>query len=254
MADDESHSKEAPEIISPQEAISRIKAKKEKTPEQLFSIFFPEASHFKESSILLLFDPITHDPTLKQAALAILGIGIFKEEGLQGHAGHKKIPVQQKDLISSLIETHFKYCDVTFSPGDIINRFDSYFDSMVALARLASVTEKMINNVRDDLQKWRDKITKAVSEGNFRSNWRELIKEELISSYEYHPKSQAQALAIVFLKYAPKASNIGIARWVNAVLESLGCPTASESKLREYIEQERKLRPWLSPKSSKNNP
>jgi len=123
---------------------------------------------------------------------------------------------------------------------------------MAAIARLAGVTDKKINDVWDDLQKWRDKISQAVSQGNFPANWRELTKVELISSFKYRPKSEAQAFAIIFLGYAPTASDKIIATWVNTVLKSLQCHTASESKLRNFISKERDLRPWLPRKPFKN--
>jgi hypothetical protein len=192
---------------------------------------------------------------LKQATLAILGTGIIGENGLKGHARHKKnFPVNQRDLISALIETHFKYCDVKFFPGDILKRFDSYFDSMAALARIADATDFQIKQAKDNLKNLRDKIFLAVSQGNFPSNWREIMKEELISSYEYHPKTEAQAFAIIFLEHAHGASNRTIVKWVNASLKSLGRRTASATKLRENLQKEREIRPWLPQESSTNHP
>ena len=95
------------------------------------------------------------------------------------------------------------------------------------------------------------KVHLAVSQGKFPSNWRELTKVELISAWKYRPKTEAQAFAIIFLQYAPKARNYTIAVWVNAVLKSLGCPTVSNSNLHEYIEKERGLRPYLLRPSSR---
>ncbi|MBU4232786.1 MAG: hypothetical protein L6277_04755 [Desulfobacterales bacterium] len=227
-----------------------FKPREQAEAERLFFLFFPEASHWETPSILLPFNPTNYFPEFKQEALAILSTGIIGEDGLKGHK--ETFPVNQRDLIIALLETDFKYRDVTFFPGDILKRFDRDFNSMAAIASLAGVTDKKIKNVRDDLQKWRDKISQAVSQGIFPSNWRELMKEELISSYEYHPKSQAQAFAIIFLGYAPTASDKIIATWVNAVLKSLQCHTASESKLREYISKERELRSSLPRKPSKN--
>lgn len=224
----------------------KIKPKEQAEAERLFFLFFPKASHWKPPSILLPFDPVTYVPYLKQTALAILGTGIIGENGLKGHKGHKEtFPVDQSDLIGALVDTHFKYRDVTFFPKDIINRFDSYFDGMATIASLSGVTDKKIKDVRNYLQKWRDKISQAVSQGNFPANWRELIKCELITTREYRPKSEAQAFANVFLEYVSKAKDNRIALWVNDILKSLGRPTASNSKLRDYVKKERELRPYL---------
>jgi hypothetical protein len=228
----------------------KFKPKEQAEAERLFFFFFPEASHWKPPSILLPFDPVTYVPYFKQTALTILRTGIIGKNGLKGHAGHREtFPVDQRDLIGALVDTHFKYRDVTFFPGDILKRFDRDFNSMAAIARLAGVTDKKINDVWNDLQKWRDKISQAVSQGIFPSNWRELMKEELISSYEYHPKSQAQAFAIIFLGYAPKASDKRIATWVNTVLKSLQCP-CKESKLTTLLAKS-VTTSWLQ-KPSKN--
>ena len=207
----------------------KFKPKEQAEAERLFFLFFPEASHRKLPSILVPFDPVTYVPYFKQTALAILRTGIVGENGLKGHVGHREtFPVDQRNLIGALVDTHFKYRDITFYPGDILKLFDGYFDIMAALARLSGVTDKKINDVWDDLQKWRDKISQAVSQGNFPANWRELTKVELISSYKYRPKSEGQAFAIVFLEYVPQAKDNRIAIWVNAILKSLGLPTAKQ--------------------------
>jgi len=233
-------------------ALKRIRAKKkEKEPteaERLFSLFFPEASHWEAPSILLPFNPTTYLPYFKQNALAILSTGIIGENGLKGHVEH----IKQKDLIIDLLNKDYQYRKTTFFPEDILNQFDSNFDSMAALARLAGATDFQIKQARDNLKILRDKIFLAVSQGNFPPNWHELIKVKLISSRRYHAKSQAQAFAIIFLEYAPKASANRIAPWVNAVLKSLGRPTASNSKLREYINKKRNLMPWLLQEPAKN--
>lgn len=157
-------------------ALERAKAKKQTEPqtrelseaERLFLLFFPEASNWKPSSILLPFDPVTYVPYLKQAALAILGTGIIGETGLKGHAGHKKFfPVDQRQLISDLVDKHYKYTDTTYFPRDILKRFDSYFNSIAALASLAGITDKKIDAVRNNLQRWRDKISQSVRDGSF---------------------------------------------------------------------------------------
>jgi hypothetical protein len=233
----------------------KIKPKEQAEAEKLLFFFFPEASHWEAPTILLPFNPTTYFPEFKQEALAILSTGIIKEDGLRG-TGHKEFfPVNQrdlKDLIIALLEKDYQYQDVTFYPGDILNKFDFYFDNMAALAKLAGITDSKINKVRRSLQTWRDQISLSVSQGAFPSNWRELLKGELITCFPYKPKSQAQAFAIIFLGYAPIASDKTIAIWVNTVLKYLQRHTASESKLREYISKERKLRPRLPQKPSKN--
>jgi hypothetical protein len=201
----------------------------------------------------LPFNPETDIPFFKQAALAILKTGIIGENGLKGHAGHKKdFPVNVEYLIVDLVDKHYNYTDVNFFPGDILNIFDGYFDNMATLARFAGITDKKIDNVNKILQIWRDKISQALSQGNFPANWRELVREELISSYKYHPKTKAEAFAVVFLRHAPQASDNRIATWSNDVLKSLSDSTVSKSKLREYIKKERKLRPYLTQNLSKN--
>jgi len=252
------------------DALRRAKAKKQTEPkggvtaqqlvkeqseaERLFFLFFPEALHWQNPSILVPFNPSNYLPHFKQDALAILGTGIIGENGLKGHAGHKKFfPVDQKDLIISLIDRDYQYHSIAFYPGDILKKFDSNLDSMVALARIAGATDFQIKQAKDNLKNLRDKIFFAVSQGNFPPNWRELIKEELISSYKHYPKTQAQAFAIVFLEYVPQAKTKRIVTWVNAVLKSLERLPASEARLWKYIEKERKLRPHLRQKPS-NNP
>jgi len=237
-----------------QQVLARAKAKKQNEPqlkeqseaERLFQYCFPEASSWKTPSLLLPLDPFSDIAYLKKAALAILGTGIFRENELKCHAGHKKnYPVPLRDLILDLVDRHFKYVDITFFPSDIIKHFDNSFDSMAAFARLAGVTDKKINDVRQDLQKWREKILLAVDQGSFPSNWRELTKVELISSWRYRPRSEAQAFAHVLLGYVPQAPDNRIAIWVNAIIESLGQPPVSISNLRAYINKERKRRPYL---------
>lgn len=229
--------------------VIKIKPKEQAEAERLFFLFFPEASHWEAPSILLPFNPANYLPDFKQNALAILSTGIIEENGLKGHAGY---PVNQRDLIIALIDTDYQYRNITFFPEDILKQFDSNFDSMAALAHLSGATDFQIKQAMDDLKKLRDKISLSVSQGKFPPNWRELIKVELISSWRYHAKSQAQSFAIVFLEYVPQASANKIAPWVNVVLKSLGRPTASKSKLREYIKKERQLRPWLPQEPPKN--
>lgn len=228
-----------------------IKPKEQAEAERLFFIFFPEASHWEAPDILLPFNPTNYFPEFKQEALAILMTGIIGKDGLKGHK--ETFPVNQKDLIIALLDTDFKYRDVIYFPGDIIKKFDYHFDGMVAFARLSGVTEKQIKDVRDRLQKWRDKIIQAVSRSKFPSNWRELIRGESLALISYKPKSQAQAFAIILLEVVPSADDKEIAEWVNTFLKSLGRPTASESRLRGYISKKRELRPWLARKPS-NNP
>jgi len=233
----------------------KIKPKEQAEAEKLYILFFPEASYWEAPTILLPVNPNTYPPFFKQAALAILSTGIIGEDGLKG-VGHKEFfPINQrdlKDLIIALLDKDYQFQDFTFYPGDILNKFDFYFDNMTTLAKLAGITDSKINKVRQALQKWREQISSSVSQGVFPSNWRELVKGELITSFPYKPKSQAQAFAIIFLGYASIASNKTIAIWVNTVLKSLQRPTVSESKLRDYISKERKLRPWLPRKPSKN--
>ncbi len=228
----------------------KIKSEEQAEAERLFFLFFPEASHWEPPSILLPFDPITYVPYLKEVALAILSTGIIGEDGLKG--SRETFPVNQRDLIGTLVDTHYKYTNITYYPGDIIRRFDNLFKSLTAFVRLAGVKDSGPLGIKKVQNEWRKKVHLAVSQGNFPSNWRELTKVDLISAWKYRPRSEAHAFAIIFLHYAPQASDNRIALWVNATLESLGRPTASQSKLRDYISKERKLRPWLPQKPSKN--
>jgi hypothetical protein len=249
-----------------QRVLERAKAKKQTEPqakehseaERLFNLIFPEASHWKAdySQPLTAFDPITYVPYLKEAALAILDTGIIGENGLMDYEGHKEIfhfdRRDLRDLISALVDTHYKYCDVTFSPGDILRHFDNLFESVAVFVRLAGVKDSGERGIKKVREGWREKVSLAVSQGTFPSNWRELTKAALISSWKYRPRTEAQALAIVFLGYAPQARNIRIATWVNAILPPLGRNTVSKSRLRDYIKTERQLRPRLPQENSKN--
>lgn len=234
-----------------QQVLERTKAKKQTVSqikeqseaERLFQYCFPELSCRETPSLLLPLAPFSGVTYLKQGALDMLSSGIFGENELNGHAGHKKnYPVPLGDLIIQLVETHFKYVDITFFPGDIIKHFDNSFDSMAAMARMGGVRDKELERKKKE---WREKISLAVAQGKFPSNWREIAKVELISSRKYRPKSEAQAFAIVFLGYVPQAPDNRIAIWVKAILKSLGQDTVSISELREYIKKERQRRPYL---------
>ena len=242
-------------------ALKRVKdrkqaeAKKQTEPQikepseadRLFDLIFPEASHWKAdySQPLAAFDPITYVPYLKQVALAILDTGIIGENGLKGHALHKKPLLANRrdirDLISALVDIDYQYQQVIYSPGDIINLFDSRFDIVAAFARIGGVKNKEIKKTQ---QKWGKEISLAVAQGKFPPNWRELTKVEIISSYKYRPKSEAQALAIKFLQYVPQAPTGRIVTWVNMVLKALGRRPVSKSKLHDYISS-RKQEPIL---------
>lgn len=271
MSEDESQTKEAPQInavitcIQKEETLShefqkkvlaRAKAKKEpeakekqSEAERLFFLFFPEASHWEAPSMLLPFNPTTYLPYFKQEALAILATGIITEQGLKGHAGHKKIfPFNQRDLrdlIVALLDIDYQYQEVYLSPRDILKHFDNRFESAAAFARLSGVRGKRIKEVHEE---WREKISLAVSRGNFPSNWRELSKGNLVRSYKYLPKTEAQALANVFLQYASQAPPSiivewvptgRIVEWVNAILKSLGRPTVGKTNLNKFISKRR---------------
>jgi hypothetical protein len=224
--------------------IIKIKPKEQAEAERLFFRFFPEASHWEEPSILIPFDPITYIPYLRQAALAILSTGIIGEKGLKGHTGHKEFfPVEQRELISALVEANFRFREVTFLPNDIIKHFETRFDIAAAVARQGGVKDKVISKVR---REWREKISLTISQGKFPSNWRELIKADYFSLVKYRPRTEAQAYVNIFLHFAPQASDNRIAIWVNETLKSFGQPSVSSSNLREYIKKERQRRPYLS--------
>lgn len=234
-----------------QQVLERTKAKKQTVPqikeqseaERLFQYCFPEYSCRETPSLLLPLAPFSGVTYLKKGALDMFSSGIFGENELNGHAGHKKnYPVPLGDLIIDLVETHFKYVDITFFPGDIIKHFDNSFDSMAAMARMGGVRDKELERKKKE---WREKISLAVAQGKFPSNWREIAKVELISSRKYRPKSEAQAFAIVLLGYVPQAPDNRIAIWVKAILKSLGQDTVSISELREYIKKELQRRPYL---------
>lgn len=144
-----------------QKVLARAKAKKEPEAEEsqseaerLFYLIFPEALHWKAdySQPLAAFDPITYVPYLKETALVILGTGIIGESGLKGHAGHgETFPVDLRDLIGALVDIHYKYTDIIFSPKDILTHFDNRFEGVAAFARLAGVKdlgERGIKKVR----------------------------------------------------------------------------------------------------------
>jgi hypothetical protein len=224
--------------------LTEPRAKEQSEAERLFYLIFPEALHWKAdySQPLAAFDPITYVPYLKETALAILGTGIIGESGLKGHAGHgETFPVDLRDLIGALVDTHFKYTEIIFSPEDILTHFDNRFEGVAAFARLAGVKDLGERGIKKVREEWRGKVYLAVSQGKFPPNWRELTKVQIISSYKYRPKSEAQALANVFLTFVPQAKADRIVTWVKKTLESLGGPPVGRTSLNDYISK-RKLR------------
>ena len=225
-------------------ALERAKAKRQPKPqtkelseaECFFSKYcYPEA-------------PFWENRIFKQAALNVLGSGIFGENELKGHAGHKKTyPVPLGDLIIHLVETHFKYVDIIFAPGDILKAFDGRFEMMAAMARIGGVRDETLKRIQTE---WREKISLAGAQGKFPSNWREIAKMEMISSWKYRPRSEAHASAHVFLGYLPQAPPSRIVEWVNLALTSLKRPTLSKSGLHNYISKEQQKISEITPIST----
>jgi hypothetical protein len=232
-------------------AVEKAKARK---AERLFNLFFPEASHWKDPSILLPFNPTNYPLQFKQGALSILSTGIIGENGLKGYAGNKEFfPINQRDLIIALLDTDYQYRDVVLYPEHIIKHFDNCFATMAAMARMADVTDNKIEKEKERLNKWREAISLTITQGGFPSNWREILKKESITAWNYKPRSRAHAFANVFLEFASKASDKTIGIWTNTSLKSLGHLTASLSKLRGYISQQRNQKSWLRQEPSQNS-
>ncbi len=76
--------------------------------------------------------------TEKQAALAMLGSGIFGDNLLKGHAKHKTTyPVNLGSLIYELVNVHGGYSyvpPISYVKEDIIGEFDHHFSYVSAIA------------------------------------------------------------------------------------------------------------------------
>ncbi len=71
-----------------------------------------------------------------------------------------------KDLISALVDVHFKYQEIIFSPGDILKHFDNLFKSVAAFVRLVGVKDSGDQGIK--------KVRKSGEKGVSRSLSRQI--------------------------------------------------------------------------------
>jgi hypothetical protein len=174
----------------------------------------------------------------KQAALDMLGSGIFGDNVLKGHAKRKTTyPVSLGNLIYELVNLYFAYAyppPISYIHEEIVGTFNHHFSYVSAIAQLAGVKK---NEIDDYWEVWREKISKAVDKGKFSPDWHKLI-EEMMFKGEHRPQKIAYGLANIFLSYCLLAPPSRVALWVNDILKSLGLDPFSDSSLRDYIKLE----------------
>lgn len=179
--------------------------------------------------------PFWKNQAAKQAALAMLGTGIFGDDVLKGHARHKKAyPVSLGNLIWELKNVYLGYAyppPIPYLHEDIVGTFGHHFSYVSGIAQLAGVKEKVIEDCR---LAWREILSKAANNGEISPHWREQIFE----GRRYRPKKLAYVFADVFLSYCLLAPPSRVALWVNAILKSLGLDPFSNSSLFDYVKLE----------------
>lgn len=255
MAEDESQTKEATKINI---VITCSQEEKEPPhPDQHMSAGWKTLDKIKAKKAERLFHQYCYPKTrswedrdrdiLKEAALKILSSEFsefIEENGLRGHAGHKKIHhTDVGALIIDLVEyAHFNrlvnlpYASLDFIRGGITKEFDEHFRWVSEILQLAGVRKNVIQKKG---QEWRKKL--QVAAGKITPYWHEAISEKIWPGHRYAPKKQkphvfaAHVFADVFLGYVPQVPTDRLVEWVNIILKSLGRPTVSKSKLHVYI-------------------
>jgi hypothetical protein len=176
----------------------------------------------------------------KQAALDMLGSGIFGDNVLRGHARHKTTyPVILEALIYELVNLYREYAyapPISYIKEDIVGTFDHHFSYVFGIAQFA-VKEKEIEGC---WVAWREQISKAVDDGKISPDWRRLMEEKIFEGRRYRPKKLAYRFADVFLSYCLLAPYLRIALWVNAILKSLGLDPFNKSSLCDYVKLKQK--------------
>jgi hypothetical protein len=232
-----------------QRVIERTKAKKQTNAEQLYDKYcFPLTAPWEDRERIIM----------KKAALKILGSEFSEfivENGLKGHARHKKIyHADVGRLIIDLVEyAHFNHLvNLTYAPpdikrGSIIKKFDEHWCWVSEMLLQAGVRK---DGVEGKGKEWRKIILNAAEE--FPPYWREAIEEKVWPGRRYGPQQRkpkphvfaAHVFTDVFLGYVPEVPTGRIVDWVNIILKSLGRPTVSKSSLNTYISS-RKQEPIL---------
>jgi len=195
----------------------------------------------------------------KEAALKILSsefAEFIEENGLKGHALHKKIyQADVGQLIIALVEyAHFnRIVNLPYFPPDVIRaeitkEFDEHFRWVSEILQIAGVRK---DGIQRKGQEWRKKLSAQVVAGKFPTYWREAIWEKLWPRRGNVPKKQsthilaAQAFADVFVGYVPEVPTGRMVEWVNIILKSLGRATVSKSSLNAYISISKKQQPKI---------
>ncbi len=240
MEKDESQTKKHREIISPKEALARIKARdeaeKKSEAERLFNQYcYPESHHWKSQAS-------------KDAALAMLGSRIFGDNVLKGHAQHKTTyPVELGALIYELVNVyrgHSYVPPIAYVKEDILGEFDRHFSYIAAMEQLAGARKDAVENYWDAR---REELSKAVDDSKISPDWRRLMEEKMFEGRRYRPKKMAYVFADVFLAHCLLAPPSRVADWVNAILTSLGRKCFSKSSLRDYVKvEQQKAQEWIT--------
>jgi hypothetical protein len=177
----------------------------------------------------------------KQAALDMLGSGIFGDNVLKGHEKHKTTyPVILGNLITELVSLHLAYAypsPISYLHEEIVGTFDHHFSYVSEIVQLAGVKKNVIAKLWET---WREQLSKAVNNGEISPHWRLLIEERMFEGGRYRPQKIAYGFADIFLSYCLLARPSRIAGWVNAVLKSLRLSPCISSSLRDYIKLEQK--------------
>lgn len=194
---------------------------------------------------------------LKEAAIKILGSEFsefIEENGLKGHALHKKIHhTDVGQLIIALVEyAHFnRLVNLPYLPPDFVRReitkeFDEHFRWVSEILQIAGVRK---DGIKTQGQKWRKEI--QVAAGKFPTYWREAISKKIWPGSIFVPPKQkphvfaAYVFADVFVGYVPKVPTGRMVEWVNIILKSLGRPPVSKSSLNAYISISKKQQPKI---------
>jgi hypothetical protein len=177
----------------------------------------------------------------KQAALAMLGSGIFGDNLLKGHAKHKTTyPVNLGALIYELVNVHGGYSylpPIAYVKEDILCEFDHHFSYIAAIVQLAGVRKDAVENYWDAR---REELSKAADNGKIPPDWRRLMEEKMFGGARYRPPKMGYVFADIFLSYCLLAPPSRIAGWVNTILSCLGLKSRSKSSLSDYVKQRQK--------------
>lgn len=223
----------------------KIKPKEQVEAERLFKQYcYPK---------IIIWDDHERD-LVKEAALEILSSEFatcIKDDGLKGHAGHKKVySVDLGDLIIHLVRyAHYDlhvnrpYLPLDIQRGTILKAFDKLFTETCEILREGGVRLDRFIKVGGECRK---KLSAQAAEGKISPYWRESIDEKIYPGHKYNPNRRSPHMfaacrfADVFLGFIPQAPTARIVEWVNIILKALGRPTVSKSNLNDYISKAKK--------------